>query len=118
MSSIDDKKQIVDDNEKTLTQSELEQNQTASEIEQDKNIKQMSVVVHSPFKSYFDGQAFSISAENLVGPFDVLPGHHNFMTLLTSCELVIRSKTGDQRINISGGIMHVKTDRIVVFLDV
>ncbi len=117
MSSIDDKKQIVED-ERVLSQSEIEQNQTASEIERDKNLKQMTVIVHSPFKSYFDGQAFSISAENLVGPFDILPGHHNFMTLLSACELVIRSKTGEQRINISGGIMHVKANRIVVFLDI
>ena len=117
MSSIDDKKQIVED-ERVLSQSEIEQNLTASEIEQDKNLKQMTVIVHSPFRSYFDGQAFSISAENLVGPFDILAGHHNFMTLLSACELVIRSKTGEQRINISGGIMHVKSNRIVVFLDI
>ncbi len=117
MSSIDDKKQIVED-ERVLTESEIEQNQTAAEIEQDKNLKQMNVIVHSPFKNYFDGQAFSISAENLVGPFDILPGHHNFMTLLSACEMIIRSKSGDQTINISGGIMHVKSDRVVVFLDI
>lgn len=79
----------------------------------------MQVKVHSPFREYFDGPAFSISAENATGPFDVLPQHHNFITLLNPCELVIRSlKKGDQRIRISGGLMHVKADRVIVFLDV
>ena len=49
----------------------------------------MHVKVHSPFKVYFDEAAFSISAENDTGPFDILPRHHNFMTLLNPCEVAI-----------------------------
>jgi hypothetical protein len=79
----------------------------------------MHVKVHSPFKDYYDGQAFSVTAENATGPFDILPKHHNFISLLLPCELILRTiEKGDQRIRISGGIMHVKADQVVVFLDV
>ena len=78
----------------------------------------MQLKVYSPFKVYFDGQAFSISGESLTGPFDILPKHHNFITLLTPCELVIRTDKSDENISISGGIMHVKADDVIVFLDV
>lgn len=79
----------------------------------------MRVQVHSPFKDYYDGQAFSISAENATGPFDILPKHHSFISLLSACELNIRTvNKGDQRIRISGGLMHVKADSVIVFLDV
>lgn len=79
----------------------------------------MRVKVHSPFRTYYDDQAFSITAENATGPFDVLPKHHNFISLLNPCDLIVRTvKRGDQVIRISGGIMHVKADRVVVFLDV
>jgi len=78
----------------------------------------MDVKVHSPFKSYYEGEAFSVSGENETGEFDILPTHHNFITLLSPCELIIRSPKGDQKIQISGGIMHVKADKVVVFLDV
>lgn len=79
----------------------------------------MHVKVHSPFHDYYDGQAFSISGVNATGPFDILPKHHHFISLLTPCELNIRTITkGDQRIRISGGLMHVKSDAITVFLDV
>lgn len=76
------------------------------------------IKVYSPFKVYFDDDAKNISAENDTGPFDVLPGHHNFLTLLNPCELIIRNDKGEQRIRIVRGIMHVKKDRVVVFLDV
>jgi F-type H+-transporting ATPase subunit epsilon len=80
----------------------------------------MKVRVHSPFSSYFDGEAFSISAINATGPFDILPRHHNFISLLSPCDLVVRSaQPGEDRtISISGGIMQVKADKVIVFLDV
>lgn len=74
--------------------------------------------VASPFKNFFDEEAYSISAVNKTGPFDILPHHHNFITLLDACEIVVRTAHGDFRIQISGGIMHVKADQIVVFLNV
>jgi F0F1-type ATP synthase epsilon subunit len=78
----------------------------------------MRVKVYSPFKVYFNEEANSISAENDTGPFDVLAGHHNFITLLNPCELVIQTGHGEQRIKISRGIMHVKANQVIVFLDV
>ncbi len=79
----------------------------------------MRVKVRSPFRDYYDSQAFSVTAENATGPFDILPKHHNFISLLSPCELMIRSvDEGDQRIRISGGFMHVKADQVIVFLDV
>lgn len=78
----------------------------------------MQVKVHSPFKVYYDGEAYSVSAESATGPFDILPHHHNFITLLTPCALIVRDDKGETTINIAGGLMHVKADNVVVFLDV
>jgi F0F1-type ATP synthase epsilon subunit len=79
----------------------------------------MHVRIYAPFREYYDGPAFSISAENATGPFDVLPKHHNFISLLLPCDLVLRTVSkGDQTIRISGGIIHVKTDEVIIFLDV
>lgn len=78
----------------------------------------MHVKVYSPFRVYFDDTAASISAVNETGPFDILPHHHNFMTLLSSGEIVVRAPRGEQKVSISRGIMHVKADKVIVFLDV
>jgi F0F1-type ATP synthase epsilon subunit len=77
--------------------------------------------VYAPFQTYFEGVVVSISAINDTGPFDILAKHHNFLTLLSPCDLVI--DTGDQTnepeiIKITRGIMQVKSDDVVVFLDV
>jgi F0F1-type ATP synthase epsilon subunit len=80
--------------------------------------KDMHIKVYSPFHTYFDDRATSISGVNDTGPFDILPGHRNFMTLVSACELVIRSDKGENKIKIARAVMHVKANDIVVFLDV
>jgi len=88
------------------------------EVKSDSGKPTMSVKVYAPFKTYFEGEAFSVSAASATGPFDILPKHHNFITLLVPCDVVIRADTGEEKLSISGGIMHVKADQIIVFLDV
>lgn len=79
---------------------------------------EMHVVVHAPYKVYYDGPAQSISAANDTGPFDILPQHHNFMTLLSPCDIVVRHGEEQEKITIQRGVMHVKADEVIVFLDV
>lgn len=79
----------------------------------------VNVKIYSPFKVYFNGSAKSISAENDTGPFDILPKHHNFMTLLNAGEItVVKSEGGEQIYRIARGVMHVKANQVIVFLDV
>ena len=78
----------------------------------------LNVKVWSPFKVYFDGEARAVSGVNETGPFDVLPQHRNFITLLSASELTLRTLQGPVRIRISGGIMQVHQDVVTVFLEV
>lgn len=78
----------------------------------------MHIKVYAPFKTYYDDLGTSISATNDTGPFDILPQHHNFMTLLSNGEITVRSQDSEKKIEITRGIMHVKADRVIVFLDV
>lgn len=77
----------------------------------------MEIKVYSAFKSYYEDIGYSISAVNHTGPFDILPRHHNFMTLIKPGELKIATSSGDQTIQVGQGLMHVKADKVVVFLD-
>jgi F0F1-type ATP synthase epsilon subunit len=90
----------------------------AEELKDDKGKPLMLVKVYSPFKNYFDEAAYSISAVKHTGPFDILPRHHNFMTLVSACEMKIIAPTGDKIIRINRAVMHVKADKVTVFLDV
>jgi F0F1-type ATP synthase epsilon subunit len=82
-------------------------------------IPTMHVKIHSPFKVYFDGDAVSLTATNRTGPFDILPQHKNFMTLLIPSTLTVRATDKpDFTLEVTRGVMHVKADQIIVFLDV
>lgn len=79
----------------------------------------IQVKVYSPYQTYYDGAATSISAENDTGPFDILPRHHNFMTLVNGGEVVIRVEGAeDKKIRITRGVMHVRSNKVTLFLDV
>jgi F0F1-type ATP synthase epsilon subunit len=96
----------------------MEEPKTTEKPEVEVPAGKMHVKVYAPFKTYYDGIADSISAANDTGPFDILPRHHNFMTLLSPCDIIVRSDQGEEKVNIYRGIMHVKADRVIVFLDV
>lgn len=79
----------------------------------------MRVKIYAPFEIYFEGIASSLSANNLTGPFDILPHHKNFMSLLQPGNITVRLEgKPDFSLNITRGIAHVKEDQVTVFLDV
>ncbi len=91
--------------------------QTKDDIPKDK----LKLKVYAPFKVYYDGVVSSVSAENGTGPFDILAKHHNFLTLLSPCDIIVRPEADTkepEKIPIQRGIMQVKANNVVVFLDV
>lgn len=78
----------------------------------------LRVKVWSPFRVYYDDEATSISGENGTGPFDILPQHRNFISLLNACDLVLQTRDGEIKIRITGGVMQVHRNTVTVFLEV
>ena len=116
-----DEEQIINRPTAPVSRSEREEREALRSLSRPQAKVQLSmkVRVYSPFRTYYDGPAFSVSAENATGPFDILPKHHNFISLLLPCDLILRTVSkGDQKFSISGGIMHVKADQVIIFLDV
>jgi F0F1-type ATP synthase epsilon subunit len=72
----------------------------------------------SPFETFFEGLASSVSAKDINGPFDILPGHVNFVGILTNSDVYIKSDKGDRSIGISKGIINVKNNKVEVFANV
>jgi hypothetical protein len=117
-SSAVDEQVVIKDEATVVTHDEAAQQQALQDFSTT-DASSMRVRVSSPFREYYDGVVSSLTAVNATGPFDILPRHHNFISLLLPCELIIRTlQQGEQKIRISGGIMHVKADQVIVFLDV
>lgn len=75
--------------------------------------------VYAPFQVYFEGEAYSISAVNAVGPFDILPGHRNFLCMLVPCDITITTPDkGQKTVKINRALMRVHANSVDVFVDV
>ncbi len=128
--SKDDTKKTVEKTEATQSnaskepknEAEMSEGKDGAEAKPAESVPkgQMMIKVYSPFRSYYEGLGLSISGANETGPFDILAGHHRFLTLLSACELDIKAVDGSEieKIKIDRGIMYVKEDRVTVFLDV
>ena len=79
---------------------------------------QLNVKVRSPFTIYYEGPALSVSAQNPVGPFDILPGHANFFSILSPCEIKVDSGTEPKSFVIANGIITAQDNEVLLFVNV
>jgi F0F1-type ATP synthase epsilon subunit len=78
----------------------------------------LKVIARAPFQLYYEGVAKLVSAENRVGKFDILPGHADFFSVMTPCEVVIETDKDPVNINITNGIIGVRDDSVLLFLNI
>jgi F0F1-type ATP synthase epsilon subunit len=76
------------------------------------------VKIFSPYQTYYQGEATSISAANRTGPFDVLAGHINFFSLLTGGAVVLNTGFQVLEFQIARGIIRVNGNEVTLFADV
>jgi F0F1-type ATP synthase epsilon subunit len=77
----------------------------------------LNVTARSPFKVHYEGPAKSVSAANQVGQFDVLPGHADFFSMLTGGQVIIETEKDSLSIPVSNGIISVRGDEVLLFLN-
>lgn len=93
--------------------------QAFKEKKQDNADAVLKVKVHSQFETFFEGSAESVSALNKTGPFDILGGHANFLSLLEPCEVIVRKdKEHEEKIPVEFGVVHVNANEVTVFVNV
>lgn len=79
--------------------------------------QKLNVVARSPFHIFYEGQADLVSAENQVGKFDILPGHADFFSVMTPGEVIIETDNGPINFNITNGIISVRADEAMLFVN-
>lgn len=79
----------------------------------------LNVIARSPFNVYYEGPAQSLSAVNRVGPFDILPGHADFFSVLNAGEIIIETGADKEPVGfmINNGIITVRDNEVLLFVD-
>jgi F0F1-type ATP synthase epsilon subunit len=84
----------------------------------DEQSEKLTVKMISPYQTYYQGPAVSISAINRTGPFDVLLNHANFFSLLAAGDVMINTGFEQFKFPIEQGIMKVANNQVTVFVDI
>ncbi|MDQ3099195.1 MAG: hypothetical protein M3Q44_05605 [bacterium] len=75
------------------------------------------VIIHSPEGIMFQGVCSALSAVNLIGPFDILPNHQNFITHINSTvTLYLADSDEKQEIPVQMGVLRVQSNEIVLYV--
>lgn len=77
----------------------------------------LTVIARAPFHVYYEGNARVVSATNRVGQFDILPGHADFFSVLSAGEVIIETDTEPVNFNINNGIITVRDNEVMMFLN-
>lgn len=79
----------------------------------------LRVKIFSPYETFYEGMAMSVSAQNKTGPFDILYDHSNFFSLLTAGIVRVKTDYGDViEVQILRGIIRVNRNSVTLFANV
>jgi len=78
----------------------------------------LTVIARAPFHVYYEGPAERVSAANQVGDFDILPGHADFFSILEAGKVTIETKTGLVNFTIANGILAVRSEKVMLFVNI
>ncbi len=77
----------------------------------------LKVIARAPFNLYYEGEALSVTAANKVGPFDILPGHADFFSVLSPCDVFIETDKEPVSFSITNGIITARDNEVMLFID-
>lgn len=78
----------------------------------------LNITARAPFHIYYEGPALAISAKNKVGTFDILPGHADMFSVLEACDVAIETENEPIVFAIQSGIITVRDNAVMLFVDV
>jgi len=86
-------------------------------MKQTADSQELTVVARGPFHIYYEGFAQVVTATNKVGEFDILPGHADFFSILSPGNIVIETKSEPIIFKANNGIVAVRDNEVMLFVN-
>lgn len=77
----------------------------------------MQLDILTPGKKVFSGEVESSTFPGVEGQFQILKSHAPIISILTAGKLKYKTSTGEQVINVTGGLVEVNDNKIIVLAD-
>lgn len=75
----------------------------------------ITVEINSPEKFIWEGKAVSISSVNSSGPFDILPMHANFITILENQPIKINTGNKIEEFTFTNAILYASKNKVLIY---
>lgn len=76
----------------------------------------LKVVVATPDEQIWEGEAQTVSSENSAGPFDILPQHSNFVTMIKAKPIVVRTvNDGEKTFSYKNAVITVMRNKVSIY---
>lgn len=78
----------------------------------------IEVKITSPREIVWQGRAAAVSSENSQGPFDILPDHANFVTLVKDTPIVLHFKNNkSEQFSFKRAVVHNENNTVTVYAE-
>ena len=77
--------------------------------------KLLSVEIKSPEKEVWKGTAKSVSSINSAGPFDILPFHANFITIIENQAIKIIGTSFKEEYKFENAIIYASNNNVFIY---
>lgn len=78
----------------------------------------LSLIVRDRAGVIFEGEVDAVSSYNESGPFDVLPLHINFISLIKKMLSIHRKEKVLQQVRVGSGVLAVHENKVEVYLGI
>ena len=78
----------------------------------------LKVRLSSPEKVIWEGQAKSVSSVNSEGPFDILPLHANFITIVDNKPIQIQTVDKLLEYSFSHSLIYAKNNSVLIYSNI
>ena len=73
------------------------------------------VEIASPEKQIWEGNALSVSSVNSAGPFDILPMHANFITIVENQSININTGAKTEKFLFPNAIIYASRNKVIIY---
>jgi F0F1-type ATP synthase epsilon subunit len=81
-------------------------------------VQTIQVKISNPERTFFDGEAISLSSKNNSGPFDILGNHAHFVSLLDNVTVTVHdTQQKSQDFLVHRGLLSAGDNKVRVFVD-
>lgn len=85
----------------------------------DKPNKAFNIIINSPNELIWEGRVTSVSSKNSVGPFDILYGHANFITMIQNESITAISLDGKKHsFKYESAVLSVYNEVVTIYAEI